>query len=43
MPDGEFSVDFIERVRAGLVDSWRAQASGQGESIADLTGGQAWG
>lgn len=23
MPDGEFSLDFIERVRAGLVDGWR--------------------
>jgi hypothetical protein len=23
MPDREFSVDFFERVRAGLVDGWR--------------------
>lgn len=42
MPDGEFSLEFIERVRAGLVDGWRAQNSAQGEFIVDLKGSQAW-
>jgi hypothetical protein len=42
MPDHEFSVNFIERVRAGLVPGWRAIASSQGEAIADSSGGQSW-
>jgi hypothetical protein len=42
MPDCEFSVDFVERVRAGLVDGWRTQRGSQGESIVDLRGNQSW-
>jgi hypothetical protein len=42
MPDSEVTVDFVERVRAGLVDGWRTNKSSQGESIVDLKGHQAW-
>jgi hypothetical protein len=42
MPDGEVSVDFVERVRADLVDDWRMNNSSQGEWIVDLKGNQAW-
>jgi hypothetical protein len=38
MPDREFGVDFVERVRAGLVDGWRTYNPSQGESIVDLRG-----
>jgi len=42
MPDREFKVDFVQRVRAGLVDDWRWNNSSQRGSIVDLKGNQAW-
>lgn len=42
MPDIEFSLEFIERVQAGLVPGWRVQNTAQGDFLVDSTQQQSW-
>lgn len=42
MADGEVPLDFVARVRAGLVDGWRWERTASGEHLVDTTQRQVW-
>jgi hypothetical protein len=42
MADTDFSIEFVQRVRAGSLDGWRVQDSAQGLYLIDSGAQQSW-